>query len=158
MPGNLVNSNQTNEDASKEIQSTSGSLPILIIDDDNWIHRIISHYLNTWGFTPISAMDAVEGLAKAIQIKPILILLDIIMPEVKGDTLLKMLKAIDITSDIPVLILSGNLNIDILSTTFKKGAVGYIAKPFTQETLFAKIRECLNPEIIKKLNIANFPE
>lgn len=154
MPGKIIGENPASAELGKSpSEGDKSSFPILIIDDDNWIHRIIGHYLQTWGFTPISALDAIDGIAKAIKIKPILILLDIVMPEVKGDTLLKMLKAIDITADIPVLILSGNLNVDILSNTYKRGAVGYIAKPFTQETLFNKIKEALSSEIIQKMNL-----
>lgn len=156
----LTNSNIN--DALEQLDSekqTQDNFKILIIDDDSWIHRIMGHYLQSWGFTPISAMDAFEGIALAIKHRPILIILDIVMPEVKGDSLLKMLKAIDLTTDIPVLILSGNLNMDILGSTFKKGAAGFIAKPFTQEILFDKMRDCLGPTVFTKLkNIPEFKE
>ncbi len=156
MPGKILVDNPLLSESGK-ITKESGQdlLPILIIDDDNWIHRVIGHYLQSWGFTPISALDAIDGISKAIKIKPILILLDIVLPEIKGDVLLRMLKAIDITSEIPVLILSGNLNVDIVSNTFKSGALGYIAKPFTQETLFNKIKEAINPEIFQKLRTSD---
>jgi len=158
MPEETVLSNQQVDEAVKTLNPEEhpvDKFPVLIIDDDSWIHRIIGHYLQSWGFSPISAFDAIEGIALAIKHRPLVIFLDIIMPEVKGDTLLKMLKKIDLTVDIPVLILSGNLNVDILSSTYKKGAAGYIAKPFTQELLFEKLKECLGPAIFNNANIKN---
>ncbi len=119
--------------------------PVLLIDDDKWIHRVICHYLREWGFNPLSAYDPIEGLAMAIKHRPALILLDIIMPEVKGDTILKMLKKIELTTEIPIIIISGNLNTDILGTTFKEGAAAYISKPIQQPVLLEKVKTAITP-------------
>ncbi len=118
---------------------------ILLIDDDKWIHRVVSHYLSNWGFHPISAFDPVEGVAMAIKERPRLILLDIVMPDIKGDVLLKLLKKIDLTSNIPIIILSGNLNIELLGATYKDGAMGFISKPIKEVILLKKIKEVLMP-------------
>jgi PleD family two-component response regulator len=124
---------------------------ILTIDDDQWIIKLLARQLSIWGFKPIGAADAFEGIAQAIKHKPLLIILDLILPEVKGDALLKMFKKIDEISDIPVLILSGNLNKEIVGKTFKDGAFGYISKPFTSDILLEKIRESIKPEILSNL-------
>ncbi len=124
--------------------TTNGeSFDVLIIDDDQWIHRILTHYLKEFGLNVSSSFNAFDGIAKAVQSPPILILLDIIMPEVKGDVLLKMLKKIKVTSNVPVIIMSGNLNKLILGDTYKNGAAGFISKPFSKDLVFEKIRECL---------------
>lgn len=145
----------TNPEIEKAIQSLDkekpniddGSFPVLIVDDDKWIHRVLSHYLRSWGFEPYSAYDAIEGVALAIKHRPILILLDIVMPEVKGDIMLRMLKKIEITTDIPIIVISGNLNTEVLGNTFKNGAAGFLTKPITQQVLQDKVSECLGPAI-----------
>ena len=81
-------------DLSSTEKKAAESYPILIIDDDIWIQRIICYYLQNWGFKTYSAYNAFDGLALAIKHRPTLIVLDIIMPEVEGDILLKMLKRI----------------------------------------------------------------
>lgn len=124
---------------------------ILTIDDDKWIQRIFTQYLSTWGFTNISAYDPFSGLTEAIKHKPLMIFLDIHLPEVSGELLIKFLKKIEFTKNIPIIIISGNLNKDIIKSTYLAGASGFITKPFNQETLFAKIKEVLNPAIMNRL-------
>lgn len=134
-----------------EEKKSADSYPILIIDDDRWIQRIIAHYLQSWGFKTYSAFNAYDGIALALKHRPTLIILDIIMPEVEGDILLKMLKRIDLTAEIPILIMSSNLNMDILGKTYKDGALAFIAKPFSQQILFEKVRDCMGPAIFNEL-------
>lgn len=124
---------------------------ILIIDDDKWIHRLLCRYLNSWGFATIDAYNPIEGIAMAIKHRPMLIFLDIIMLEVNGDILLKMLKAIEITSDIPVIMVSGNLNLEILASTFRDGASGFVSKPFDEEILLEKLNSCIGPATFNKI-------
>lgn len=120
-----------------------GKFDVLIIDDDQWMHRILTHYLKELGLNVNSSYDAFDGIAKAVQSPPVLIMLDILMPEVRGDVLLKMLKKINVTSKVPILIMSGNLNKFILGETYKNGASAFISKPFSKELVFEKIKECI---------------
>lgn len=119
---------------------------VLVIDDDQWIQRVVSHHLKNWGFNPVSAFDPIEGIAHAIKMMPRFILLDIVMPEAYGDLLLKMLKRIEVTSNIPVIIMSGNLNVTVFGSTYRDGAAGFISKPIKEIVLLRKIREILIPE------------
>jgi PleD family two-component response regulator len=116
---------------------------ILIIDDDKWIHRIVGSLLKGWGFTPVSAFDPVDGLAQAIQNKPLIIILDIIMPMMNGDILLKVLKKLDNTNQIPTIIMSGAISREVFGQTLKSGASAFISKPISQEKLLEKIKESL---------------
>lgn len=123
---------------------------ILIIDDDKWIHRVLSHYLKELNFPSLNAYDAYDGIAMTIKEKPLIIILDIIMPEIKGDSLLKMFKRIEDTANIPVIIMSSNLNKSLLKETFKLGVSGYLSKPITRENLFFKLRDSLNNVLYKE--------
>jgi len=123
-----------------------GKYKILVIDDDKWIVRLFKQYLGQWGFTTISASNAFQGLNEAIHHKPLAIFLDILIPEVPGDTLLKFLKRTELITDIPVVIISGNLNKTIIKSTFLSGAAGFLTKPLSQDTLYNKIYEILDED------------
>jgi PleD family two-component response regulator len=127
--------------------------PILIIDDDKWMQKIFERYLSSWGFHPISACDAYKGIAMAIKYRPMIIFLDYLMPEVNGESLLKMLKEIELTSCIPIVIISADLNMNLLNKTYEIGASDFISKPFSQQILFDKIRNNISPLIFGSTNI-----
>ncbi len=129
---------------------------ILVIDDDMWIQRLFSKYLVEWGFRPLSAYDAYEGLAIAIKMKPLVIFLDIVMPEVKGEILLKMLKTIELTSQIPVVIISANFNKELLSETYKHGASGFLSKPFTQKLIYDNLKNLLPNDLVEEMSKTTF--
>ena len=129
---------------------------ILVIDDDMWMQRLFSKYLVDWGFRPLSAYDAYEGIALAIKMHPLVIFLDIVMPEVKGEILLKMLKSIDLTADIPVVIVSANFDKDLLSETYKNGASGFLSKPFTQKLIYDSLKKQLSEDLVDELRKKSF--
>jgi len=127
----------------KSLGRSSISRDVLIIDDDKWIHRIVSSLLKGWGFNPISAYDPIEGLAQAIQSQPLIIILDILMPMMNGDVLLKVLKKLDHTNQIPTIIMSGAISREIFGVALRDGASAFISKPISQEKLLEKIKESL---------------
>ncbi len=135
------------ENLAKELVSAMGqpvkSVDILIIDDDKWIHRVVGNHLKRWGFNPISAYDPVDGITQAVNKKPLLIIIDIILPMFNGDVLLRILKNIEPTSKIPTLIMSGNISIEVFKKTLRDGALAFISKPISQEILLDKIKESL---------------
>ncbi len=120
---------------------------VLVIDDDKWVHEIIQSYLTGMGFRLLKAYDPVDGLALAVKHRPVLIILDIILPKMKGDVILNLLKKINATSNIPVITISGYFNMDVLLNAFKGGAMGFLTKPFTRESLLQRIEECLSPPV-----------
>ncbi len=119
---------------------------VLIIDDDNWTQVYITNALEKGGYRTISAGDPFVGLNQAINKQPDLILLDIFIPTFNGDILLHIMKNLDVTVNIPVIILSGHLDASVIAKTYKIGAKGFITKPFTREVLLDKILEVLGDE------------
>ncbi|MDC1067988.1 response regulator [Candidatus Kapabacteria bacterium] len=152
--------NKVKEDSLKDDSTSSeedniseplDSYPVLIIDDDRWLQRIFSQYLKSWGFKHVQAMNSFEGVDMAVKHKPLLIFLDIIMPDVTGDITLKFLKGIDFLKEVPVVIISGNLNKEVLKNTYKDGAAGFISKPFTKDILYSKIKDVLDKRIFNRM-------
>lgn len=126
-------------------------LIVMTIDDDKWIQRIFTQYIGQWGFRHIQASDPYKGLMDAIKYQPHLIFLDIVLPEVGGETVLQFLRNMEATKNIPVVIISGNLNKELIRDAYVLGAKGFITKPFNQEILFSKIKETLDPALYQKM-------
>ncbi len=118
---------------------------VLIIDDDKMIQSVIGKYLQSWGFQSLKTADPYDAVALAVKHRPLFIFLDVYLPELNGEKLLKLLKKIELTSKIPVIIISGNLSMDLLNSTFRDGATGFLSKPFTKEDLYESIGNVLSP-------------
>lgn len=148
-------SNKSKAEGSAESTETMAdpmdSYPILIVDDDRWLQRIFSQYLKSWGFTHLQAMNPFEGLELALKHKPLVIFLDIVMPDVRGDIVIKFLKGMEEIKDIPVVIISSELSREILQNTYKDGASGFISKPFTKEILYSKLKEVLDRKVFLRM-------
>ena len=101
---------------------------ILLVEDEVLILRMYEKIFSFEGYTVVTAVDGLDGLAKAKSENPALILLDIMMPKMDGLRVLEQLKADPTTKDIPVVVLT-NLSSDVvIKDAFSKGAVGYLVK------------------------------
>lgn len=103
---------------------------ILIADDDKEIVKVLTVGLEGTGFEVIVARDAMQTFMYTRQHAPAAILLDIAMPGGSGLDVLKRLKAAPQTMSIPVIIVSGNADVDMPQKVKDMGAAEYIAKPF----------------------------
>lgn len=124
---------------------------IVIIDDDKWIVKLVRNMLEKYGFTVIEAMTPHEGLELIISERPLLVLLDLSLPNVDGDSLLYLIKNMKMTEDTNIIILSALITKEKIKATYQLGAAGFIAKPFEEKLLIQKINECLDKDSIKKL-------
>jgi len=116
------------------------SYSVLIIDDDIWMQRILSKTLQSYGFkSTYLTSNGFEGLDIAIENVPDLIILDILMPELSGLVILKILKNIKITKNIPVIMVSALSDTENLGLAVKGGTAGFISKPFTKATVYEKL-------------------
>ena len=125
---------------------------ILVIDDSTNISELVSEILSTEEIIIIKANNGKLGLKKARAIIPDLILLDIMMPEIDGFEVCKILKNDDKTKDIPVIFMSALVEKEDIIKGLRLGAVDYVKKPFNEDELQLRINihlELLKPK--KKL-------
>src|SRR3989338_8520328 len=101
---------------------------ILIIDDEESIRQIYQKAFSDKGFSAETAVDGQEGLLKAAEWKPDIILLDIMLPKMSGLDVLKSLKNNNLTKSIPVLLLTNIGDESVIKDGFKYGASGYFLK------------------------------
>ncbi|MBE2189851.1 MAG: response regulator [Desulfobulbaceae bacterium] len=129
--------------------SGNNSKSVLLIDDDNWVHKAVIHYLEKQDITVFSALNPFDGLVMAINNRPDVILLDYILPEIRGDVMLKLLKKIEITEAIPVVIISANIDKELLRFALANGAEAFISKPFTEVVLQEKVQFVLEKPLLE---------
>ncbi len=108
---------------------------VLVVDDEPQITEIIEAFLSNSGYEVHVSNVATEGLRLAKQLKPDVILLDIMMPDVDGYSLCNDLKSDSDTSSIPVVFLTGKDRNDDMGRSFKAGGDMFIKKPFSCERL-----------------------
>lgn len=101
---------------------------IFIVDDEKFVVKALTEKLVLEGFSIDSAYDGQEALLKVNQIKPDLILLDIIMPKLDGISVLKRLKAQPETKNIPIIILTNLYDDEKVNEVMKTGDTDYLVK------------------------------
>lgn len=116
---------------------------ILIIDDNPDLREIITHNLTREGFSIIQSQSALDGIQKATEEQPDLIILDVVLPVMDGFQVCAILKGKRETADIPVIFLSARDQVDDKVRGLNLGGIDYISKPFKSEELNAKIKSLL---------------
>lgn len=112
---------------------------ILIVDDTKDILAVVSRRLQSWGYEPLTADSGEEGLQIAEEHLPDLVLLDIMMPKMKGRDVCARLKANPKTQHIPVIFLTALGLADHIKAGMDLGAEDYIVKPFEPAELKERI-------------------
>ena len=115
---------------------------VLIIEDEAPIRSLIRRALEP-GYQVYESPDGTDGLKQARWVQPDLILLDLRMPGLDGLTVLAKLKADRKTAAIPLVIVSGRGETDLLIEGQRMGAVDHIIKPFGVEELRGVIKRQL---------------
>lgn len=95
---------------------------ILIVDDNVEFRTMVSDYFTDLGYTVEIAGNGREGLAKAKAIKPDIMLLDVMMPDIGGIEVLRNLQTDDDTRNIPVLVITGTFFDKSMSELFRQEA------------------------------------
>jgi two-component system OmpR family response regulator len=121
-------------------------MKVLVAEDDPDIQVILKMVLTRLGKCEVSITyqgDQVVSLAKTHH--PGLILLDVMLPEMSGFEICKLLKADSETKSIPVIFLTARAMPVDIKEALALGAVGYLAKPFDPMLLVGQINEILSP-------------
>ena len=116
---------------------------ILIVDDDEDVLLIVQTILDNAGYSAVLARNGREGVEKAIEGQPDLILLDVMMPELSGWEVCTTLKSAPETRQIPIAMLTVKSEIRDLITGMQVGADDYITKPFTRKKLLSTVKRLL---------------
>lgn len=117
---------------------------ILIIEDDEFFRELIAKKLKSSGFGVFEAIDGQKGIEKAKEIKPDLVLLDLLLPNVDGFEVLTTLKQNTETLSIPVIILSNLDSKEDIEKGLKSGASDFMIKSqFDLDEVIEKIKSLI---------------
>ena len=113
---------------------------VLVVEDDPAIRSALIRSLGERGHAVSSAPDAMTGLREAMESRPDLVVLDLGLPDLDGAELLRMLRAV---SSVPVIVATARDDDASMVRALDAGADDYVVKPFSAETLDARIRAVL---------------
>ena len=116
---------------------------ILVAEDQAHIRALIEFKLKNAGYRVVAVENGEQALAKAVEVRPNLILLDVMMPLMTGFEVLSILKQKDETKNIPVLLVTAQSSENEILKGLDMGADDYITKPFSPNELAARIRMVL---------------
>ena len=114
---------------------------ILIVEDETPMCTALADLLAGEGYRPLTAADGESGLRRALEDKPDLILLDVMLPKLDGFSVCAELRRL--TNDVPVLMLTAKGQIEDRVTGLDAGADDYLVKPFSTAELLARVRALL---------------
>ncbi|HZV68035.1 MAG TPA: response regulator [Saprospiraceae bacterium] len=117
---------------------------ILVIEDNDHIRENTCEILELAGYQVSCADDGKAGISAALEIKPDIILCDIMMPHANGYTVLNELRSNPETAHIPFIFLTASAEKSEVKAGLGMGAEGYVRKPFGTDELLRTIQLCLN--------------
>jgi pilus assembly protein CpaE len=117
---------------------------ILIVDDDVDTLRLVGLMLQRQGYQITAATNGQQGLDKAVEEQPDLILLDVMMPDMDGYEVTRQLRQNPVTADTPILMFTAKTQLDDKMAGFEVGADDYLTKPTHPSELQAHVRALLS--------------
>jgi DNA-binding response OmpR family regulator len=116
---------------------------VLVADDDDDIRALVSYRLERSGYAVVAASDGEEALDLALEHRPRLAVLDVMMPKLDGYQLTRRLRELDETRRMPVILLTARAQEADVARGFDAGADDYIRKPFSPQELRARVQAIL---------------
>lgn len=116
---------------------------ILVVDDEEYIQRILSFALTAEGFEVETASDGEEALEMIRECRPDVVVLDLMLPVVDGLGVLRSIRENRETNQIPVVVLSAKGRDMDRQAALQGGANDYVTKPFNPARLIEKVQELL---------------
>lgn len=114
--------------------------PILIVEDDPKIAHIVKVYLEGAGFRVVHSGLGKDALEAAKKEKPLLVILDLMLPDISGEELCLQLKEI---ADVPIIMLTAKASEEERVAGFALGADDYVVKPFSPRELVFRVKAVL---------------
>jgi CheY-like chemotaxis protein len=119
-------------------------IKVLVIEDHPDMRELLVIQMERMGFLVIAARNGQEGLQKALEEKPRLILMDIMMPGIDGREVARILRSKAETRDIPILAATVLFQEPDIKSCLEAGCSAHLVKPFTFKELQGKIQEIIS--------------
>ena len=116
---------------------------VLVVDDESDVTELLHYRLEQEGYCVATLNDPLACIAKVREFEPELVLLDIMMPELSGIQLCRIIRADPVTKEIPIIFLSARGEVEDRIKGLEAGAEDYISKPFNTNELLLRISKML---------------
>lgn len=116
---------------------------VMVVDDDEFQRKLAGKILGAEPFELVFAANGVEALGLLRKKRPDLILMDMVMPEIDGLETLRRIKSASQYAGIPVMMITGQSDKNVVVDCLKAGAVDFVVKPFDKEVLLKKVARFL---------------
>ena len=116
---------------------------ILYVEDNEMNRKIVRQLLKKTTYNLVEAFDGEAGVAKALEIKPDLVLMDVQLPKLSGIDATRQLRAAPQTAATPILVITSFALSGDEEKAKEAGATGYLAKPYSPFDLLNRIRQIL---------------
>jgi two-component system phosphate regulon response regulator PhoB len=117
---------------------------ILVVDDEADTFEVLAFKLREAGFDPVQAADGKAALAKARSDRPALIVLDLMLPEIDGLDVCRLLRRDPSTASIPIIMLTAKAAETDRIVGLEIGADDYVTKPFSPRELVLRVKKLLS--------------
>ena len=125
-------------------ERSSDGKTVLVVEDNRQFSDLLAFYLRREGYIPVQYYNGVGVLDHARRLKPALVTLDVMLPDLDGWDVLRALKSDPLTKDIPVLVISVLENSEL---AFSLGAVDYLIKPVRRDDLHRVLGQLAAPAL-----------
>ena len=116
---------------------------ILLVDDSETLLQIEQMILSKLRLEVLTARDGEEGVAKALESPPDIILMDVIMPKMGGFEAVRRLRELDPTKTVPIVMVTTEAEAESMEKGYLTGCNDYIVKPIDADELVAKVKNLL---------------
>ncbi|MBI4678799.1 MAG: response regulator transcription factor [Elusimicrobia bacterium] len=116
---------------------------VLIVDDEEGVRKLLGRILEAAHMDVYAAPDGKTALALASSCKPALVILDMGLPDMDGGEVLRRIKSQETTRDVPVMILTGMLDVPAGACGLENGADAFMLKPFLSGEMMARVNALL---------------
>lgn len=117
---------------------------ILVVDDDEETRQVLSVALEQSAYDVVTAEDGMEGLQKALELQPDLIILDLAMPKLSGLKVCQRVRASPELARVPILVLTASTEPADFRAAQERGAVMFVPKPFEVQKLLSHVQMLLH--------------
>jgi len=140
------------------MDTSNTKLKLLVVDDSDIVREVLRRFFEDYSFEVVTCNNGLSGIKEAIEQKPDVIFLDIFMPNFNGIEMLKVIKTLDETKSIPVVVITANNDkINVLASV-EAGAEKVIAKPLSKNNIIKALESILGKDYLTNLKLAQLEE
>ena len=114
---------------------------VLVVEDDTALNKLICRYFRMAGYSVHSALDGMSALREALAHPPLIVLLDLMLPDTTGFEVCRALKQDERTCSVPVVMVTALTDEESRRHGMECGAVEYVVKPFDPDMLIETVKK-----------------